>query len=171
MNTSQIVTAWRGLEPFAHWLVQTMDPKLVIELGVDYGFSLIELARYNRGKTIGVDHFVGDEHAGFRSIEDQARENIRKSELNISLMNTDFDTALKSFEDEEIDILHLDGVHTFEHVHHDFHMWFPKVRRGGVILLHDTQSFPQDVGRFFRSLDLPKFEILYSHGLGVVTKL
>lgn len=171
MDTSKILSAWRGLEPFAHWLVQTVDPKLTVELGVDYGFSLIELARYNSGITYGVDHFGGDAQAGYRDIRDQARANIIESGFNIRLREVPFDEALSSFENGTIDVLHVDGGHSLEAVQHDFDTWIPKVRTGGVVLLHDTRSFPDDVGRFFNSISFPKFEIPHSHGLGVVTKL
>jgi predicted O-methyltransferase YrrM len=170
MDTSRITTAWRGLEPFAHWLVQTMDPLSVVELGVDYGFSLIELARYNEGRTFGVDHFGGDGQTGFRDVRDEAKLNIKESGFRIDLLETPFDEALHLFENGSIDILHIDGAHGFEDVKHDFDAWLPKVRSGGVILLHDTQSFKDDVGRFFHSITFPKFEIPWSSGLGVVTK-
>lgn len=170
MDTSQIITAWRGLEPFAHWLTHTIKPLLTVELGVDYGFSLIEWARYSEGVTIGVDAFQGDAQAGYRDIRDKAKENIAESAFKIRLIEKRFDDALKDFEDEDIDILHIDGAHDYASVKHDFETWFPKVKHGGVILMHDTQSFPSDVGRFFRSITFPKFEITYSHGLGVVTK-
>lgn len=170
MDTSHIVTAWRGLEPFAHCLVRVMKPKLIVELGVDYGFSLIELARYNPGLTIGVDHFGGDANAGYRNIKDKAVSNVEASGLNIRIIQQKFDDAVVDFEDGEIDILHVDGLHEFAYVKHDFETWFPKVRSGGVILLHDTQSFRNDVGVFFDSLPYTKFEIPYSHGLGVVYK-
>lgn len=170
MDTSKIITAWRGLEPFAHWLIQTIDPKLTVELGVDYGFSLIELARFNQGRTVGVDHFGGDAQAGYRDIRDEAWANIKESGFSITLFEIPFDEALDLYKPSSIDILHIDGAHDYESVKHDFDSWLPKVRSGGIILMHDTQSFPNDVGRFFHSITFPKFEILHSHGLGVVTK-
>jgi predicted O-methyltransferase YrrM len=170
MDTSRIVSAWRGLEPFAHWLVQTVDPKLTVELGVDYGFSLIELARHSKGDTVGVDHFGGDAQAGYRDIRDEAKSHVLESGFGISLMVMPFAEALHIFDAGTIDILHIDGAHEYDSVKHDFDTWLPKVRLGGVILLHDTRSFPNDVGRFFQSITFPKFEIEHSHGLGVVTK-
>lgn len=170
MDTSKIITAWRGLEPFAHWLVQTLKPETTVELGVDYGFSLIELARYNPGNTIGIDNFQGDFQAGLRDVREEAKKNILESGFGISLMVMPFDEGLDIFDNDSIDLLHIDGAHDYESVKHDFETWFPKVRPGGVILLHDTRSFPNDVGRFYHSLPYPKFEITHSHGLGVVTK-
>jgi predicted O-methyltransferase YrrM len=171
MDTSKIPSAWHGLVPFAHWLVQTVDPKLVVELGVDYGLSLIELARHSKGVTVGVDWFEGDAQTGHRNAEEIARKNVIESGFDIKIVKQKFDDAKALFEDEVIDILHIDGAHDYESVKHDFETWLPKVRSGGVILLHDTQSFKDDVGRFYYSLPYPKFELTHSSGLGVVTKL
>lgn len=172
MDTSHILTAWRGHEPFAHWLVQTMDPKIVVELGVDFGFSLIELARYNKGLTVGVDWFHGDDQTGYRNSEDTARANVADSGLEkVKIWKMSFDEAVRNFEAQLIDIVHIDGAHDYLSVKRDFVTWLPKVRHGGVILLHDTQSFPNDVGRLFHEIQMPKFEFTHSAGLGVITKL
>lgn len=171
MDTSQIITAWRGHEQFAHWLVQTVDPSTTVDLGIDYGFSTIELARYNEGKVYGIDWFQGDAQAGYRNIEEQARKHVADSGFqNIEIRKQTFDEAVIHFGYNSIDICHIDGAHDHASVKHDFDTWFPKVREGGVILLHDTESFPNDVGRFFNELPYPKFKFTHSHGLGVVTK-
>lgn len=171
-DTQTIPSAWKGLERFAWWIVSTMDPKVICDLGVDEGFSTIELARYCKGEVFGVDHFQGDAHAGTKNSRDKFNEHVFRSGMqNIRLLDMTFDDASTRFERESIDILHIDGFHTYHAVKHDFYTWLPKVRKGGVILMHDTQSFAQDVGRFYHELDLPKFELTNSSGLGVVTKL
>lgn len=170
MDTSYITTAWRGHERYAHFLVQQMRPKTIVDLGIDEGYSTIELARYSKGCTYGVDHFKGDPQTGVKNTRDKALDNISKSLFFIEVMDMTFDKAALNFHDHEIDILHIDGAHDYASVKHDFETWFPKVRSGGVILMHDTQSFSQDVGRFFHSLEYPHFEFTHSAGLGVVLK-
>lgn len=41
------------------------------------------------------------------------------------------------FQDESIDLLFVDGDHSFEGVYNDLQHWFPKVKPGGVIIGHD----------------------------------
>lgn len=164
-------TATAGLEPFFHWLVRLMNPKLIVELGVDFAGATIELARYNKGRTIGIDHFKGDEHAGFRDTEYDAWKNVRESGVfGIDLRKKDFHEAATEWDQGPIDILFIDGRHGYEDVKSDFTDWVQHVRIGGIVMLHDTQSFANDVGRFYRELVYPKFEITHSHGLGVVLK-
>jgi hypothetical protein len=85
-----------------------------------------------------------------------------------------FDEALAYFSDDSIDILHIDGHHSYESVRSDFESWLPKVRPGGIILLHDicirTAGF--GVWRFWEELaaSLPHFAFKHGAGLGVVVK-
>lgn len=43
-----------------------------------------------------------------------------------------------------LDLLFIDGDHTFDGVWKDLNIWGPKVKKGGLVLLHDadTPSFP-----------------------------
>jgi len=70
----------------------------------------------------------------------------------------------------EIDILHIDGLRTYEAVKNDFCKWSLKTSRDAVIILHDVMSYPDTVGRLFNEIDLPKFYFTHSAGLGVVCK-
>lgn len=56
----------------------------------------------------------------------------------------------------EIDVLHIDGDHTFDGVSADWEMYSPLVRAGGLILINDIANDrdAQDVGRFWRQLSV-----------------
>lgn len=41
---------------------------------------------------------------------------------------------------DDIDFLFIDGDHSYEGVSQDFHLWVPKVRKGGLIALHDIKG-------------------------------
>jgi predicted O-methyltransferase YrrM len=146
---------------------------LIVDLGVDYGFSTIAFARPNIGHVFAIDWFQGDAQTGSRNALGQFQENIRDAGVkNVTSIIADFDSACADWQRTNlpIDLLHIDGDHTYELMANDFNRWREFVRPGGVILLHDTQSFPNDVGKFFREIDMPKFEFTHSSGLGVVCK-
>ncbi len=163
----RIPSAWKGHERFAQWLIQQMRPKVIVELGCDYGFSTIALAQPGIGIVYGIDRFVGPPE---RKAFEACRANIAASGVtNIKLIQADFRIVARSWS-LAIDLLHVDGNHAYDDVRLDFALWSIHVRDGGVILLHDTRSFPQDVGRFFNEIAWPKFEFEHANGLGVVLK-
>ncbi|HSV64094.1 MAG TPA: class I SAM-dependent methyltransferase [Chthoniobacterales bacterium] len=140
------VGAWTPHLHFAYDLVAVLKPRLLVELGVDRGesyFAFCQSALENKTGTrcFAVDTWRGDEHAGgydettFGQVTEHNRENYAAFS---SLSRSTFDDALPHFETESIDLLHLDGLHTENAVRHDLDAWLPKVRPGGILLLHDV---------------------------------
>ena len=165
-----IISAWRGHEDFAVKLVEFLKPAVIVELGVDWGFSVFAFALPNIGTVYGVDWFQDDKYAGDRTTYQHVLDERAKLDLgNVVLIKADFTDAAKSWT-RPIDVLHIDGEHDYASVKQDFAHWARFVRDDGVILMHDTMSFPDDVGRFYDEIQLPKFNFTHSHGLGVVCK-
>lgn len=172
-------TAWGGHRNFAEWLVRFMNPKVIVDLGVDYGFSTFSFAIPRIGHVYGIDNFVGDSFVG----EDKERfkynfVTMKREKLhlkdNITFIEGSFDEVAKTW-DKPIDILHIDGSHHYEDVKKDFETWSKFLSDNGVILLHDTaieSLYGNEYGvkKFFEEIDLPKFNIEHSYGLGVVCK-
>ena len=50
--------------------------------------------------------------------------------------------ASKQFEDESLDFVFIDAMHTYEAVCEDIDSWFPKVKKGGFIAGHDYNYKP-----------------------------
>ncbi len=140
------VGAWTNHLHFAYDLVATLRPALLVELGVDRGesyFAFCQSAAENHTGTrcFGIDTWRGDQQAGgydettFAQVSAHNRANY---ETFSTLLRAGFDDALPQFEPESIDVLHLDGLHTEEAVRHDVDFWLPKIRPGGILLLHDV---------------------------------
>jgi methyltransferase family protein len=129
------------------------------------------------GKAYAVDTWQGDIHTGAYGNEvfDEVAAYNRSRYAEFSqLMRMLFDEAIEHFESGTIDLLHIDGIHTYEAVRHDFETWWPKVRRGGIVLLHDTFKRNTDFGvwKLLNELsqELPTAEFRHSNGLGVILK-
>jgi Rhamnan synthesis protein F/Methyltransferase domain len=174
------VSAWWGHVPFAFWLIANSEPRQLVELGTHYGVSyaaFCEAALRLRLPTrcYAVDHWQGDPHAGAygEDVYADLKEFHDKCYASFSqLLRRAFDEACGDFTDGSIDLLHIDGFHTYEAVRHDFETWRPKLSSRAVVLLHDTNERQRDYGvwRFLEELkrDAPVFEFLHEHGLGVV---
>lgn len=172
--------AWVKHIPFAYFAMEILKPKIFVELGVHTGNSysaFCQAVSILKTKTAcyGVDTWKGDEHAQFYddSIFNELNEynSIHYSEFS-SLIRGTFDDALQYFSNNSIDLLHIDGFHTYEAVKHDFETWLPKMSNQGVILMHDTCVRANNFGvwKFFEELkqNFPTIEFLHGHGLGVV---
>lgn len=167
---SDLPSAWTGHKDFAIWLMDYVNPKVTVDLGVDYGYSTFVLGSANLGKVYGIDCFAGDEHAGFRDTFEYVT-NIKNNYKfdNITFIQGYFDQIAQSWV-EPIDILHIDGLHTYEAVKHDYETWEKFLKDDSVILFHDTVAFESTVVKFFNEINLPKTMFTHSAGLGIVSK-
>ncbi|HEX4640089.1 MAG TPA: class I SAM-dependent methyltransferase [Chthoniobacterales bacterium] len=140
------VGAWTPHIYFACDLVAILKPRLLVELGVDRGesyFAFCQSALENKTGTrcFGIDTWRGDEHAGgydettFVQVSAHNQQNYAAFS---TLIRSTFDDALPQFEAGNIEVFHLDGLHTEAAVRHDLDSWLPKLRPGGILLLHDV---------------------------------
>lgn len=165
---------WEGHVKFAKWLAAQWDYPEIIDLGVDYGLSTFSFALGNRCANVtGIDCFEGDPHSGFRDTQQVVEDFKTKHGLsNVNFIKGYFDDVVQSSSYCSADIIHIDGLHTYEAVKHDFNTWLPILKHEGVILMHDTRAYKPGfgVGKLFYEIDMPKLNFSDSYGLGVVCR-
>ncbi len=172
--------SWCGHIPFAFWAVAQFKPDTLVELGTHTGNSFFAFCQAVKESGLqtqcyAVDTWQGDEHAGFyeSSVYDGVREHTEKHYPDIAtLIRSTFDEALEQIEDGSIDLLHIDGLHTYEAVKHDFETWLPKLSERGIVLFHDTHIHERGFGVWQLWDELsqryPHFDFSHSCGLGVL---
>ena len=172
---------WEGHRDFAYDLLQFVRPEHLVELGSQYGCSLFTFCQAVRDFKLNteinaVDMWSGDIGAEITGEEVYAL--VQKTaatyypEVKLNLFQMCFDDARPSFADNSIDILHIDGGHTFEDVEHDFTTWLPKLKENGIVLFHDVYS-PIDQGSCDHWEKTKKeydcyFDFTHSCGLGIL---
>ena len=172
---------WEGHRDFVYDLINFVKPKMITELGSQYGCSLFTFCQSVKDNKLdtkirAVDMWSGD--IGAPDTGEQVFALVNKikdkyfSNLDIKLYQMRFDDALPDFEDESIDILHIDGGHTFEDVDHDLKTWLPKLADDGIILFHDVYSTIDD-GSCVHWRETKKkyknfFDFEHSCGLGIL---
>ncbi len=178
-----VFSTWVDHLPFAYDLVTAIRPKMVVELGVYNGLSFFTFCQAMMendidGVAYGIDCWEGDAHTDayddsiYQDVSAHAREHYRGITYLLKMF---FNEALQHFDDESIDLLHIDGLHTYEAVQEDFNNWYPKVRPGGIVLFHDVMARIKDFGawKYFEELEAghpETFKFNHGFGLGVLRK-
>jgi predicted O-methyltransferase YrrM len=174
---------WAGHTFFVYDLVRNLQPKTIVELGTERGtsfFSMCQAVKDGKikAKLYAVDIWKGDKHTGYYGESVYKNfikyKNAHFSKLKIEVFRMFFDEAVVKFKDSSIDLLHIDGLHTYEAVKHDFETWCGKVKPNGIVLFHDIVEKGRRFGvhKLWRELKAQNntIEFLHSHGLGVLIK-
>lgn len=173
-------SAWIEHVPFAFALIRIIRPRVIVELGTHYGdsyFAFCQSLKYCSidCKAYAVDTWMGDEHAGHYG-DDVYRQVLDVNELHYNhfsrLIRSTFDEAADGFSAGTIDLLHIDGLHSYEAVRHDFETWQHLLSDKSVVLFHDTNVRERGFGvwKLWDELksQYPSFEFEHGHGLGVL---
>jgi predicted O-methyltransferase YrrM len=154
---------WRsGFGDFAgvvYALVRSARPAIVVEIGSAYGkstcFISAALQRNGSGTLFSIDPHIAttwnDGNAADDTFEIVRR---RLAELRLSgfvrQMKMISQDAIRTW-DQPIDLLLLDGSHTYEDVKDDFFGFLPHIKPGGLVLFHDTMWEYHRDSKYYRA--------------------
>jgi GT2 family glycosyltransferase len=174
------VDSWHEHIPFAFFAVSALRPRVLVELGTWKGDSYCAFCQAVQTLALptrcyAVDTWKGDAHTGPYPPEALDELHAHHDPLYgafSSLVRQTFDDARSGFEDGSVDLLHVDGAHSYEEAGHDVETWLPKLSDHGVLLLHDTSVRDPGFGvwRIWEELRprYPGFAFTHGHGLGIL---
>ena len=176
-----IFSGWYGLRRFGFDLVSFLEPTILVELGTHKGTSFLAFCnsvKKNKLKTkiFAVDTWQGDSQTGYYSQD--VLTNLKKilkkhySAINTKLVKKTFNEAVKQFKNKKIDLLHIDGLHTYEAVKNDYSTWKNLVSDNGIIIFHDIHCKEPGFGVYKFWSEIKKenctLELKHSNGLGIL---
>ena len=177
---------WAGHRLFGYDYICNEKPEVIVELGSHYGCSAftflqgIKDAKLNsifyavdtwEGDSYTKNDYAEDIYAEYRKIQDSCFNG-----QNAKMLRMKFEEAVEEFEDESIDLLHIDGSHIYEDVKSDFLTWKSKVKKEGVIFFHDISEdvvLGENMGSYHFWNEIKHqfpfcLEFPHSYGLGVL---
>jgi len=147
-------------------IVASICPKKVLEIGTFQGGTLCILARLSapRATIISIDLPGGEFGGGQSKVRSLLYHTFGKSFQRMHLIRGDSHSEEVAARvrriTQSLDVLFIDGDHTYEGVEQDFLSYSPLVRRGGIVAFHDIAEHPEKAGG-----DVPRFwnELKASH--------
>lgn len=87
----------------------------------------------------GIDPYEPYPDIGVRRMSTVTLESVSEflSPFNVTIIKSRSMDVVGSFEDKSLDFVHIDGNHSFDCCMQDLIGWVPKVRIGGLVLVHD----------------------------------
>jgi hypothetical protein len=175
---SPVRSSWIGLGTIAYEVVLHFKPQKIVELGSLNGFSTFAMGLALRdlqrdGRIYAVDTWMGDKHSGL--YEEEVYQSFLENRHKLSLDNTVFPLRMTFAEASKqitspIDLLHVDGLHTFKAVTSDFNAFRHLLAPDAIVLFHDVYTKFRGMRLFWALISrrYPSYRIPYSHGLGVI---
>ena len=131
---------------------------IFVEIGVFGGatlFDIYDLCKKNYIEIYGIDphdklniwnginienvptNIVSRTHKRNKKFRENIQNSIKKNNLDINYINDFSWDVYKSFKDSSISVLHIDGDHSYESVLKDLNLFYPKMKKNGVIIMDD----------------------------------
>ena len=128
-----------------------MGFKVGAEIGVYEGkFSAHILANSSLSLLHSIDSWCNVEGVSLQSILDTCKTVLAPFGSRSNIIVSSSHEASKQFEDESLDFVYIDADHRYDAVVDDILVWFPKVRKGGILSGHDytISSAGKGIGAF-----------------------
>ncbi len=167
-------------------IAKKIEPKNVLEVGTAHGGNLFLLTKiaHDGGKIISIDLPGGEFGGGYFARKKRLYNNFVTGAQKMFLIRGDshsqnsLNEVVKNLGGEKVDVLFIDGDHTYNGVKSDFEMYSPLVRPGGIIAMHDigktpsseygTEQFWNEVKNNFEHIEIIDDQNRLGYGIGVL---
>lgn len=152
LNKQDSPTPWIR-DRCSDFLTRMPHNAVVIEVGVERGaYAELILKRTNPRQLYLIDPWCYQNPEIYNdplNVSDTEQEEafLETSKRFVSTPNVfiirDFSkNAVEQFADESIDWIYLDGNHGYEAIKEDLSIWWPKIKKGGILSGHDYAAVP-----------------------------
>lgn len=154
LQSLQIIHKKRIWEPF----MRKYSCNVICEIGVCLGINFELMIQHNPKVAVAIDSWINDgvisrNDVAFSQEElDEQYADFKKAMADKPFVKIyreySFD-AVKNFEDNYFDFIYIDADHTYSACLRDIEDWYPKVKKGGVLLGDDYRVAELKTGVVF----------------------
>ena len=101
-------------------------------------------------RPLGDEYIDMSNHKNHNMVYSEAIDNITGFEDRAIMIRTISEKAVDLFEDESLDFVYIDGNHAYEYVKQDIELWYPKVKKGGLVSGHDYILFDGNIEGWYK---------------------
>lgn len=141
------IRSWQVPSEFIAMVKWAMEqrPANILEIGTAKGATLLTWCRVATNKVVSVDLPGGIHGGGYPSAKQGLYQHFVSDRPGVSLCCIQDDSHAEATRQEvevflkgdKLDLLFIDGDHTYAGVKRDFELWSPLVRPGGHVIFHD----------------------------------
>jgi predicted O-methyltransferase YrrM len=125
-------------------IVEGLKARTYVEIGTSFGGTLFLMTRVleEDGTLVGVD--LPGRLGGYGNWRNPIYRSFARGRQTIRLVKSDshvpetLQQVKEALRGQEVDVLFIDGDHSYEGVKKDFEMYSPLVRKGGIVAFHDV---------------------------------
>lgn len=155
--------------------------KTIVEIGVYNGCFLLPITYMNNNiLSYGIDPYesfiqndiedkylykiaasISTSSEFLNSVYNRLISNINKFNLNVNILRYKSENVVNNFDDNSMDILHIDGCHDYEYVLKDLSLYSNKITKDGIIIVDNTNwiSIMSALDTFLKSTN--KFKMIH----------
>jgi hypothetical protein len=142
LQSLAIVNKKKIWEPF----MRKYNCKVICEVGVCRGINFELMIKHSPKEAVAIDAWINDEVISRNDVAfpqpelDRQYEDFKKAMADKPFVKIYRDysfNVVKNFEDGYFDFVFIDADHTFNGCLRDIEDWYPKVKKGGVLLGDD----------------------------------
>lgn len=121
-----------------------------VEIGALYGGNAKPILRHWLGKQMFlVDPWAPQPADIYKEDQDWMKfdlgyeicKKLAEQDPRVKLIRLLSHQAVDQFDDGSLDCVYIDGNHCYEAVSQDIQLWFPKVKKGGILSGHDFYTY------------------------------
>jgi hypothetical protein len=112
---------------------------VIVEIGVLNGQTTKFILENTKAKVYGIDPIIPDSMNSALIGDENKIKELEKVYPNFTFIK-DYSYNVVENWNKEIDYIFIDGDHTYDAVKQDFEQWYPHVKVGGIISIHDSSA-------------------------------